>query len=147
MAINTVEINIPNFLRNPNSTENDTVTINNNFEEIEAESNDDISTSSSPFTQMVIHKLKCQKLFNSHRVSFDSSLATKSFKSKVECSNAKENCIRKAYDEANRYFISTSANALSHEAAKYYSDNISATFASIRAQLEPLSEQTNAQKH
>lgn len=158
MTMNTVEIQIPNFLRNPNSTENAAVTINNNFEEIEAgcnddieeievESNDNTSTSSSPFTQMVIHKLKCQKLFNSHRVSFDSTLARKSFKSKAECSNSKENCIRKAYDEANSYFISTSTNALSNEAAKYYSDNISSTLAPILPQLAAFSEQTNAQKH
>lgn len=99
---------------------------------------DDFHETHTPLASAYHKQLKSRKLINSHHVSYNASIAGKFFKSKTECEDARERCIRKAYDEAEQYITSGSSKSLSKEAAEFYSKHINSVFDNTRENLKSL---------
>lgn len=88
---------------------------------------------------IAFHKLmKSQKCINTYHVPYNSFIAGKAFTSKSECINARDNCIRKAYEDAEKRFSSSSTKSIAREAAEYYSKHISYAFENNTKKLETL---------
>ena len=161
MAMNSMEVNIPNLLNACESA--DTNTFNKTAKKVESFLNehpvrsmeeireninaeeaatfndyDDFHETHTPLASAYHNQLKSMKLINTHHISYNSSIAAKFFKSKTECKNAREHCIRKAYNEAQNYFTSGNSKALSKEAAEFYSKQINSVFDNTRKKLESL---------
>ncbi len=99
---------------------------------------DDFHESHTPLATAYHKELKSRKLMNMHQITYNTSAATKFFNSKSECERAREHCIRKAYDEAEKYITAGNSKSLSKEAADFYSKQIILAFSPSRKKLEAL---------
>lgn len=100
---------------------------------------DDFQEHHTPLATLFHNQLKTHRLSNTHYIPFNDTVGGKFFHSKQECEEAKNNCIRKAYNEAEKYVTTGSSKSLSKEAANYYGDIIEKTFSAIKDKLEALS--------
>ena len=115
-------------------------------EAAEANGYDYFGDTHSPLATEYHNQLKYAGLFNIHHVAFNNSLETKFFKSKSECQNAKDSCIKNAYSEAQSYTTAGKSNSFAKEAATFYSDKILAVFEVARPKLEALSTITGTKE-
>jgi hypothetical protein len=99
---------------------------------------DDFHESHTPLATAFHKSLKSRKLHNTHRIKYDSSIITKFYHSKSECCEARDSCIRKAYNQAEKYLTPGNSKSLSKEAAEFYSKQIDFAFSSSQAKLETL---------
>lgn len=99
---------------------------------------DDFHETHTPLATAFHNKLKSGKYINTHRIQFDTSIASTFFKSKYECETTRKRCIQKAYDEATNYLTSGNSISLSNEVADYYSERIISAFTGSRDKLETL---------
>lgn len=107
---------------------------------------DDFHETHSPLATLFHKELKSRKIINVHHLYFDSSLSGKSFKSKHECEAARDKCIEKAYNEANKFFDSSSSKSLAKEAADFYRGYIDDVFSESMKNLETICSLTGYTK-
>lgn len=112
----------------------------------EANGYDYFGDTHSPLTTEYHDQLKYAGLFHIHHVSYNNSLETKYFKSKSECKNARDTCIKNAYSEAESYTTPDNSNSFAKKAALFYSDKILAVFQTARPKLEALSTLTGTKE-
>jgi hypothetical protein len=89
---------------------------------------DDFCEYHTPLATAFHRILESRKIMNIFQLPFDCSIISKFFNSKRECENAREKCIRKAYDEAEKYFRPGNSKCIAKEAAEFYSGWITDSF-------------------
>lgn len=103
---------------------------------------DDFQETHTPLATAFHKRLKSRKLITPHHLSYNSSASGKFYTSKSECKKAREQIIRKAYDEAEKYITTGNSKSLVKEAAEFYSNEISSVFEDTRNPLETLCSMT-----
>lgn len=83
------------------------------------------------------------RMFRGFHIVRNTSNATRFFTSKSECKRARDNCIEKAYREAELPFDISSVKCIARESARTYGEKIQAAFPSdVMASLESLLKMT-----
>lgn len=100
---------------------------------------DDFHETHSPLATVFHNRLKSYKMLRSYRMPYDSSIASKFYRSKSECEKAKEHCIKKAYADAESHFTTSSSKSISKAAANFYCKYILSAFEDTAKGLEKLS--------
>lgn len=96
---------------------------------------DDFYETHSPFTNEFHKQLKVPKIYRYYFLPYNSSIASKFYKSKSQCENDKKNTISKAYSEASEYVTPGSSKCFAKEATIYYSKVIDRCFTNIMDNL------------
>ncbi len=108
---------------------------------------DDYHETHSFLASIFHNKLKSERLINWHHVPYDSHVDGKFYKSKSECEQARDEAIRRAYGEAEKYFSTGDSKSLASEAAQRYSEHIASVFDKNRHVLATLCSLTNTSEY
>ncbi|MDD6207424.1 MAG: hypothetical protein PUB10_02755 [Clostridiales bacterium] len=104
---------------------------------------DFFSDTHSPLSSFFHRELKAVKLSRYYRLPFNNTATLETYHTKSECERARNACLEKAYDAANRYVSPGDSKNIAKDAATHYSDVIQQCFTPVIDHLKLLCHMTN----